>query len=260
MLENTERRVEPEPIIKVWDGAVRVAHWMMVLFFAVIYLRYRKFPIHAYAGYLMMILVILRVVWGVLGTKAARFTTFWYTPKQVLDYTRRMFSGHANYYASHNPMGSWMVYVLLSMMLVNGSLGVMLYSSGQELGPLGNMVPEDWEDILKGLHKGLGHITAAFVAMHIAGVIWAARAHRENYVLAMFTGHKRVPRQVSKDEIADYPIYSEEKISPRMRPAERWFNYRHPFVGSIILVGAVLLVVLELTEALININKYLLSY
>lgn len=260
MLENTERRVQPEPIIKVWDGAVRVAHWMMVLFFAVIYLRYRKFPIHAYAGYLMMILVVLRVIWGVLGTKAARFSTFWYTPSQVLDYTRRMFSGQANYYASHNPMGSWMVYVLLSMMLVNGSLGLMLYSSGQELGPLGNLVPEGWEDVLKGLHKGLGHITAAFVAMHIAGVIWAARAHRENYVLAMFTGHKRVPRKVSKEEIADYPVYSEEKISPRMRPAERWFNYRHPFVGSIILVGAVLLVVLELTEALININKYLLSY
>lgn len=259
-LELVERRKTREPIIKVWDWAVRIGHWLMVLFFAIIYLRYRKFPIHAYAGYLMLILVVFRIVWGMIGTKAAKFATFLYTPAEVLAYSRQMLHGHAGYYASHNPMGSWMVYALLTMMLVNGVLGLMLYSSGQQLGPLGAMVPEDWEDLLKGMHKVLGHVTAAFVAMHIAGVLWAARAHRENYVLAMITGHKRVPRQVKQDEIAEYPVFGEEKVAPPLRPVERWFNYRHPFVGSVLLVTAVILVVLELTEAAVNINKHLLAF
>lgn len=259
-LEREERRKTREPIIKVWDWAVRIAHWLMVLFFAIIYLRYRKFPIHAYAGYLMLLLVVFRIAWGMIGTKAAKFSTFWFTPAQVFDYSRQAIRGHAGYYASHNPMGSWMVYTLLAMMLVNGILGLLLYSSGQQLGPFGALVPEDWEDLLKGLHKGLGHITAACVALHIAGVLWAARAHRENYVLAMITGHKRVPRQAPKEEIADYPIYAEENIDPRLRPVEQWFNYRHPFGSSLLLVVAVTLVILELTEALTNINKYLIAY
>lgn len=259
-LELENRRKNPEPIIKVWDMAVRVAHWMMVLFFAVIYLRYRKFPIHAYAGYLMVILVFLRLAWGIIGSKAARFSSFWYTPSQVLDYTRQAIHGHAGYFVSHNPMGSWMVYALLGMMLINGTLGIMLYSSGQQLGPLGDLVPYEWEDYMLGPHKVLGHITAAFVAMHIAGVLWAARAHRENYVLAMITGHKRVPREVKQEDIAEYKAYGEEKIKPQLRGMEQWFNYRHPFFGSILLVVAVLLVMLELTEAMVNINKYLPSY
>lgn len=260
LFEIEERRKTREPIIKVWDWAVRISHWLLVLFFAIIYLRYRKFPIHAYAGYLMILLVSFRILWGVVGSKAAKFSSFWFTPAQVLQYTREAFSGHAGYYASHNPMGSWMVYALLGMMLANGILGLMLYSAGQQLGPLGAMVPEDWEDLLKGLHMVLGHITAAFVAMHIAGVLWAARQHRENYVLAMITGHKRVPRKVKQDEIAEYQVFGDEKIAKPLRPLERWFNYRHPFVGSLLLVVAVTLVVLELTEALVNINKHLMAY
>jgi cytochrome b len=260
LLEKTERRKQREPIIKVWDLVVRSGHWLMVIFFAIIYLRYRKFPIHAYAGYLMLLLVILRIVWGMIGSRAARFTTFWFSPAEVLDYSRRAMHGGAGYYVSHNPMGSWMVYTLLSLMLVNGILGLMLYSSGQELGPLGEMVSPDWEDTLKGLHKTLGHITAAFVAMHIAGVLWAARAHRENYVLAMFTGHKRIPRHAQPGEIDGYRKYSEESIPLKLRGAERWFNYRHPFMGSLLLVVAVILVALELTEAAVNLNKHLLAY
>lgn len=257
--ELQERR-KREPIIRVWDLMVRTAHWMMVVFFAIIYLRYRKFPIHAYAGYLMMALVILRIVWGMIGTKAARFASFWFTPSEVLDYGRDAVRGHAGYYASHNPMGSWMVYALLGFMLVNGTLGLMLYSAGQQLGPFGVAVPYAWEDLLIGLHMTLGHLTAALVAVHIAGVLWAARAHRENYVLAMLTGYKRVPRKASPDQVAGYPVYPDERISPRLRPAERWFNYRHPFMGSVLLAIAVTLVALEITEAAVNLNKHLLAY
>jgi cytochrome b len=259
-LEIPERRKRKESIIRVWDLFVRISHWLTVIFFAIIYLKYRKFPIHAYAGELVMVLMMIRMVWGFFGSKAARFSSFWYSPKQLLEYSLQMIRGRACYYASHNPMGSWMALTLITLMLINGSLGLMLYSSGQQLGPLGTMVPEDWEDLLKGLHKSLGHITAAFVALHIIGVAWAARAHRENYVLAMITGHKRVPRNAEPAEIADYPAYPDEKIPARLRPAERWFNYRHPFMGTILLLVGVILVVSEITEAAVNINKYLVSY
>lgn len=232
----------------------------MVLFFAIIYLRYRKFPIHAYAGYLVLIVVMIRLVWGFVGPRAARFSTFLFTPAEVLRYSIDAFRGHASYYSSHNPMGAWMVFMLLLMMFTNGVLGLLLYSAGQQLGPFGAGIPTDWEDLLLLLHKVLGHLTAACVALHIFGVLWAARAHHENYVAAMFTGFKRVPRKADPHELEGYPIYPETVIPRPLVKLERWFNYRHPTLSSLLLVAVVLLVVLELTEAVTNFNKYLPSF
>lgn len=256
-LERPNRRKGREAIIKVWDWLVRIGHWLMVIFFAIIYLRYRKFPLHAYAGYLMLAIVIVRIAWGVVGTKAALFRSFLFSPKELLHYAIQAARGHAGYYISHNPMGSWMVYFLLAIMLLNGSLGLMLYSSGQELGPLGASVPYAWEDTLTVLHKTLGHIAAALIMLHIIGVIWAAQAHRENYVLAMLTGYKRVPRSVERLQTDGYATAAESVIPAPLRPMERWLSYQRPFVGSLLLIVAIVLVVQELIFVAEAINAYL---
>lgn len=255
-----ERRQIREPIVRVWDILVRVGHWLMVIFFSIIYLRYRKFPLHAYAGYLMLIIVIVRIGWGIAGTASARFRAFWFSPREVIGYAKDAVRGHPGYYVSHNPLGAMMVYFLLVMMLTNGSLGLMLYSSGQELGPLGAMVSPDWEDPLKYAHKTLGHLTAAFVAAHLLGVLWAARQHRENYVLAMITGLKRVPRHAGQETLERLGILPTRIKNTFVQRLEHWFNYRYPVIGSLLLMAVLILVFLELTEAATNLNKYLYSY
>lgn len=257
---HAERRHGRESVVKVWDALVRVGHWLMVIFFAIIYLRYRKFPIHAYAGYLMLLIVFIRISWGIAGTACARFRAFWFSPREILNYAKDALNGHAGYYVSHNPLGAMMVYALLTMMLANGTLGLMLYSSGQELGPLGNLVPADWEDPLKYAHKILGHLTAAMVALHIFGVLWAARQHRENYVLAMLTGLKRVPRKATPEERERLGIARQAKLSPRMQRIDYWLNFRYPVLGTLLLMVPLILIFLEITEAATNLNKYLYSY
>jgi cytochrome b len=255
-----EKRQNREPVVKVWDVLVRIGHWLMVIFFCIIYLRYRKFPIHAYAGYLMLAIVVVRIGWGLGGSACARFRAFWFSPREVIGYAKAAVRGHPSYYVSHNPLGALMVYFLLTMMLVNGTLGLMLYSSGQELGPLGAMVSPDWEDPLKYAHKVLGHLTAAFVAVHIFGVLWAARQHRENYVLAMLTGLKRIPRNAGPEEMARLGIASGAKVSPLLSRIEEWLNRRYPVLGTIVLMVPLILIFLEITEAATNLNKYLFSY
>lgn len=257
LLERSERRRRRESLVRVWDRVVRVGHWLMAICFAIIYLRYRKFPLHVYAGYLMLSLVTLRLVWGLIGSRAARFTSFWFTPAELWHYALNALRGKAAYFLSHNPMGSWMVFSLLGLILINGILGLLLYSAGQQMGPFGAAVPENWEDWLKLAHTVLGHFTAALVAIHIAGVIWAVRVHRENYVLAMFTGNKRLPRHVDEAAMQGYQRLSEDDIPASLRPVENWLSHRHPFVGSILLALATTLVVLEITEAVTKLNKYL---
>lgn len=257
--ENSERRQTREPEIKVWDAVVRIGHWVLALAFASLYLRYRKFPLHTYAGYVVLLIVSFRIVWGFVGSKAARFRNFLFGPREMISYAVQALRGHAPYYYSHNPMGAAMVYTLLFVLLLNVTIGLLLYSSGQQLGPLGAMVPNAWEDNLILAHKQLGHLTAIFVCFHLAGVIWAVWLHRENYVLAMLTGYRRIPRTHS--HLLDGEVDGSQSSGPIRRSViYAWLNYRRPVIGSILLAGVIIIMYLQVIEVLIVFNKDWVAY
>ena len=258
-LENTERRKNREPEIRVWDRLVRIGHWLLVLSFIVLYVRYKKFPLHTYAGYMVLTLIIIRVVWGFIGSRAARFRTFLYAPREMWNYLQLAFKGHAPYYFSHNPMGAAMVFFLLSAVFINSILGLILYSSGQQLGPFGAFFPDTWEDSLSVVHEWIGHIVAMAVVMHVLGVIWAAWLHRENYVMAMLTGYRRMPRSAAA------LLTEDEKKSRvpefiRRRSAYIWLNYKFPVLGSMLLAGCILFAFVQIMEYLVVLNKNWLAY
>lgn len=254
VLEGEERRHQPEPIIRVWDIVVRSGHWLLVALFAILYFKSGKFPLHAYAGLAIMAIVVIRIVWGFIGSRAARFSSFLYSPVAAFRYFLQALGGHAPYHASHNPMGAWMVYLLILLLLANGVLGMMYYSTSQQLGPLGDMVPVEWDEILEKIHFVLGHATAALVLVHMLGVVWAAHAHRENYVTAMFTGYKRVPRNAERSALDGYSIHSDEVVARPLAATERWFNTRRPAIGSLVIVLAVVATVFALSQVAILFN------
>lgn len=258
-IENRERRRQREPIVRVWDRLVRVGHWLLAFAFIVLYARYRKFPLHAYAGYLVLAVVLVRIVWGFVGSAPARFTAFLYGPAQVVEYARRALTDQAPYYASHNPMGAAMVFTLLGLLLVNGTLGLMLYSSGQQLGPLGALVPPAWEDGLIAVHTMVGHGIAVLAVVHVCGTVWAARLHRENYILAMFSGRKRVPRTAA--EAATFaPLPPGAAVPSRWSGLERWFNHTHPVLGSLVLIAVILAACYAVIPVLTELNRNLPAY
>lgn len=259
-LENTERRKRRDPEIKVWDRVVRISHWLLAFAFATLYLEYRKFPLHPYAGYLVLIVVLARIVWGFVGPGAARFSSFWFGPRQMFSYFRSAIKGHAEYHFSHNPLGAAMVYALLAMIIADTLLGLLAYSASQQLGPFGALVPDAWEENLIIVHSWMGHLTALLVVGHLLGVIWAARLHRENYALSMLTGIRRIPRTVA---IPDGAM----RLVRRLNNPSRWqmllslIRYRRPVLGSLILMGVIIgLFMLPLIELLVRLNKLLPAY
>lgn len=258
-LENQERRKTREPEIRVWDRLVRIGHWLLVLSFIVLYVRYKKFPLHTYAGYLMLILITIRVIWGFIGSRAARFRTFLYDPHEMWLYLRLAFKGHAPYYFSHNPMGAAMVFFLLSALFINGVLGLLLYSSSQQLGPMRAMVPDTWEDHLYLIHEWLGHFVALAVIIHILGVIWAGWLHRENYVMAMLTGYRRMPRSAAAI-LSDAEKKSKVPEYIRTNPLYVWLNYRFPVLGSMLLAACILFVFVQIMDYLVHLNRNWLAY
>lgn len=255
--ENKERRSRQEPLVKVWDWVVRLGHWLLVASFFVIYLRSRKFPLHAYAGYLMTLLLLLRIFWGFFGSESARFRNFLFGPREMIAYTRDTLKGHARYYASHNPLGAAMVFTLLSLLLANCLIGLLIYSSGQQLGPLGSLVPSDWEDMLIPVHHVLGDGLAALVLLHIMGTLWAGWLHRENYILAMMTGLMRAPRDTREASAGNSVI---TPWHPWRRKIFAFLDHDHPFWGSMALLLILLLLTYPVVNFLTWLNRYLVAY
>lgn len=183
--------VSAQTRIKVWDILVRIFHWTLVVSFTTGYLITDKFPLHAYAGYTIFTLIVIRIVWGFVGTQYARFSAFTYSVDETVQYLlSALRMGKAREYLSHNPMGALMVYLLLTMLLCNTVIGTMLYGAQQLEGPLAEIVPTMWDENLEVVHKFMAKALLTLAGFHLAGVLWATWWHRQNYVLAMFTGYK----------------------------------------------------------------------
>lgn len=260
MLEAPEKRKRRDPDVRVWDRFVRVHHWLLVLAFATLYLESKKFPVHPYAGYAVTLLVTGRIAWGFLGRGAARFSNFMFTPRQTISYLKDALKGGSSYYFSHNPLGAAMVYALLILLLLNCLLGMLAYSASQELGPFSDRVSHEYEDALIAVHVFLGHCIAALIPAHLLGVLWASRQHRENYVLAMLTGLRRIPRSVPLPPGATRPG-APGFFSRRFHRQLEWLNYKRPLLGSIILMTLIVLgFALPLSSYLASFNARLFAY
>jgi cytochrome b len=188
--------------VRVWDLFVRIGHWALVVAFAVAYLTEGE-PrvVHTVAGYVVAIYVAARVVWGFVGTPPARFATFVVSPFAGLRYLGALLTGRAPRHVGHSPAGAWMVLLLLAALAATTVAGLTLYAVHDGAGPFAGFVapathgpglPEDpREEFWEETHELLANVTLLLVLLHVAGVVVASRAHKENLARAMVTGEKR---------------------------------------------------------------------
>ena len=115
--------------VYVWDPLIRFFHWTLVLAFVVAYFTGDEENIlHIYSSYYILGLLAVRLVWGIVGTRYARFSDFVYSPSAVLDYLKGFISvGNAKKYLGHNPAGGWMVIALLISLILTSISGLKVY-------------------------------------------------------------------------------------------------------------------------------------
>ncbi|WP_322521445.1 cytochrome b/b6 domain-containing protein [Guyparkeria halophila] len=183
--------------ITVWDRFVRLFHWLLVAAFFTAYLvEDDLLGGHVWAGYLVFSLVVLRLAWGVVGSRHARFSDFVRRPGELLVYLKSILSGRARRYLGHNPAGGAMVIALIGSLLATTVLGMLLLGSepGNALHGVVNalgLAGETGEEALEETHEFFANFTLALVGLHVLGVLFSSLAHRENLVRAMITGRKR---------------------------------------------------------------------
>jgi len=93
--------------VKVWDIFVRLFHWSLVIFFALAYLTGEGDleRMHALIGYLIAGLIGLRLIWGVIGTKYARFSNFTCRPSVLQASLQSLLTRHPKHSHRHHPAG-----------------------------------------------------------------------------------------------------------------------------------------------------------
>jgi cytochrome b len=122
-------------------------------------------------------LIVFRIVWGLLGTRYARFWSFAFGPRAVLRYLWSIATLKSVRYLGHTPAGSWAIWLMLALGLAVGVTGYGAYNGGP-----------DW---LEDAHEALAWSLLAVVGVHVIGVLLSSVLHRENLVAAMITGRKR---------------------------------------------------------------------
>jgi cytochrome b len=168
--------------ILVWDLPTRLFHWFLtvglVACFAFAQLSGEHgtwFSAHMLVGIVLGLMLLMRVAWGIIGSKYARFDSFLFSPITVLNYVKGAITSQDRQYVGHNPGSSYGIFAMLFLLGMAVITGLMMSSGG---------------DAAEELHAVSSYALMAVVAVHIVGVVWYSLRHQENITLSMFTGTK----------------------------------------------------------------------
>lgn len=183
----------PTRKIAAWDPWVRVTHWSLVICVVGSWLTRELegdwFAWHARFGYAVLVLVITRILWGLVGTHHARFANFVRGPRAIVAYLKAESREHSS---GHNPLGALMIIALLALLLVQAVTGLFANDQVFETGPLFGYVPIETSDRLTTLHKQTFDWITAAIGVHVAAALFYLWVKRENLILPMITGRKRI--------------------------------------------------------------------
>ncbi len=166
--------------VLIWDFPVRVFHWLLVVSFAGAWITSESEAqqmVHYAFGYSAVALVLFRIIWGIVGTRYARFSQFIKGPTETIQHIKSLLTGTQHPGLGHNPAGALAMIALMGLILLIGLTG---YWSVKEI--LG--------DIMGEAHESIASIAMAVVVIHVAAAIIMSFMQKENLIRSMVTGKK----------------------------------------------------------------------
>jgi cytochrome b len=183
--------------IRVWDLPLRLFHWVLVIVVVAAIVAQKiggdAMAWHFRFGYAALTLVLFRIVWGLVGSRYARFSEFVKGPSTIMVYVKGLRTGSAVKALGHNPLGSLSVLALLAMVLVQAVSGLFSSDEHHHHGPLARYLNETWVDRISEFHADVsGTLIYILIGLHLAAIAYYYFFKKDNLVRAMITGDKEV--------------------------------------------------------------------
>ena len=185
--------------VRLWDPGLRLFHWALVFCVITGWVLGRFGPsimtLHFYLGYAVIGLLAFRLIWGLVGPRAARFAHFLYGPGTTLRYLQKIGARKPSYWPGHNPVGALSVFALLAVL--GFQTGTGLFADPDDfinVGPLADYVDTSTAQNMARLHYRGSLAILGLVALHVGAVVFYRLWKREDLVRPMITGWKAIRR------------------------------------------------------------------
>ena len=191
-----EGRAEGLRKVRIWDLPTRIFHWVLAVLVVVCYLSgdNGRFDIHIPAGQALLVLVLARVLWGIVGSEPSRFRAFVRPLREIAAYVRTLGKRAPGHHPGHNPLGGLSVVAMLLVLLLQAGLGVFAVDvDGFNEGPLSFLVSYDAAREAAELHGDVVDILLILVGLHLAAILFYRVFKRERLVKPMVTGWASLP-------------------------------------------------------------------
>lgn len=187
----------------VWDGFVRVFHWSLVLLFTFSVVTGKVggewIVWHMRSGYAILALVTFRLIWGFIGGEYARYVSFLTGPVRAMKFAKGLLGKTHEQVIGHNPVGGWMVLILLILLATQAGLGLFSNDEIATTGPLARYVSDETSLTLMSRHRSIGNVLLVLVGLHVAAVLFHLFVKKENLIFAMFSGKKDLPPELARE-------------------------------------------------------------
>lgn len=191
--------------VRVWDLPTRIFHWaLMLCVIGLVVTAYRRgdaMEWHFRLGYAVISLLLFRMVWGLLGGRWSRFSSFLFGPRSVIRYLRGQ--SHPDHLVGHNPLGAASVFALLALLLVQVATGLFSDDEVSSAGPLSRLISQTLVSQVSYYHKGIGQwLIYALVALHLCAILYHLFVKKHNLIKPMIHGDKVLsqPALPSRDD------------------------------------------------------------
>ncbi|MEI6860268.1 MAG: cytochrome b/b6 domain-containing protein [Shewanella sp.] len=193
--------------VRVWDIPTRVFHWLMIGLLAGLWWSADAGELvwHQVMAYSMLVLIVFRIIWGIIGSDTAKFSHFIKHPKIVIQYVKDIKRHGVSSSIGHNPLGGYMVLALIGILALQLLTGLFATDDIFTEGPLYAYVSSETASWLTWLHKQTFNFILLLAAIHVLAVL-VHTLKGDKLILAMFTGYKKVSHQ-SGDAVAFRSLY-----------------------------------------------------
>ena len=191
--------------VRVWDVPTRLFHWVLVVLVAVSFGTgktggLKAMDVHVVVGCAVLTLVLFRIVWGFVGSTHSRFADFVHGVPTVWRYGRGLLGGGYRAPLGHNPMGGWVVVVMLAVLLTQATTGLFANDDVFIEGPLAAKVTKEASDTLTWVHHQGAHAMVVLVGLHVTAALAYLVVKKENLILPMITGKKPISADADATE------------------------------------------------------------